>query len=296
MHCGPGFDSRRLHPVAVRSSTPRPPRAPRASVSGRIACGARGVGSSPERGHCCDEQDQTPAIGMMNARGQPTPNAAASMRWHLSHRCDPRALPLANRHYNRQTPDSPQFGPPGRSLALLTEDATALWLTSWREFVLHDWPGAWVNSLFRNEQPDKHLSSELIREAIAATRWHFGPPPRAWDDYLHRPREDPPKARPGAVLPARRVPPRRRDAKRPDRPANAARRHARAACPPRGTTLVVERADAPRVPAAIFAVLPPGVMRVAARFSGRAPRWRGGAQTDRWRPTTRESRAAARPR
>lgn len=114
---------------------------------------------------------------MMNARGQPTPNAAASMRWHLSHRCDPRALPLANRHYNRQTPDSPQFGPPGRSLALLTEDATALWLTSWQEFVLHDWPGAWVNSLFRNEQPDKHLSSELIREAIAATRWHFGPPP-----------------------------------------------------------------------------------------------------------------------
>ena len=100
------------------------------------------------------------------------------MRWHLSHRHDPRALPLANRHYNRQTPDAPQFVPPGRCLVLLTEDATALWVTSWQEFTMHDWPGAWVNCLFRNERPDLHLPSDLIREAIAATRWHFGPPPQ----------------------------------------------------------------------------------------------------------------------
>jgi hypothetical protein len=32
-----------------------------------------------------------------------------------------------------------------------------------------------MNSCFRNES--KHLSSELIRDAIAATRWFFGEPP-----------------------------------------------------------------------------------------------------------------------
>lgn len=99
------------------------------------------------------------------------------MRWDLSYRFDARALPLADRHYNRQTPGSPQSVPPGRCLVLLTPDADALWVTSWpyAEYTQHRWAGAWVNSLFRNE--DAGLSSELIREAIAATRWHFGEPP-----------------------------------------------------------------------------------------------------------------------
>jgi hypothetical protein len=45
-----------------------------------------------------------------------------------------------------------------------------VWVTSWpfAEFVRHAWPGAWVNSLFRNEGAG--LSSALIREAVAATR------------------------------------------------------------------------------------------------------------------------------
>jgi hypothetical protein len=68
--------------------------------------------------------------------------------------------------------------PPGRCLVLLTEDADALWVTSWpfAEYTKHAWAGAWVNSLFRNESP--HLSSELIREAVAATRaaWADVPP------------------------------------------------------------------------------------------------------------------------
>lgn len=99
------------------------------------------------------------------------------MRWHLSHRADARALPLANVHYNRQKPESPQFVPPGRCLVLLTSEARALWVTSWpfAQFTKHAWAGAWVNSLFRNESTD--LSSELIREAIAATRAHWGQPP-----------------------------------------------------------------------------------------------------------------------
>lgn len=99
------------------------------------------------------------------------------MRWHLSHRADPRALPLADRHYTRQKPGTPQFVPPGRCVVLLTDAADALWVTSWpfAQYVRHAWGGAWMCSLFRNESP--HLSSELIREACAATRAVYGDPP-----------------------------------------------------------------------------------------------------------------------
>jgi len=97
--------------------------------------------------------------------------------WRLSNRFDVRALPLADRHYNRRAVGSPQFVPPGRNLVLLTEDADALWVTSWpfAEYVRHAWPGAWVCSLFRNEGPV--LSSDLIREAVAVTCWRYGDPP-----------------------------------------------------------------------------------------------------------------------
>lgn len=99
------------------------------------------------------------------------------MHWTLSHRADPRALPLADRHYNRQKVGSPQFVPPGRCLVLLSPEADALWVTSWpfAEYVKHAWAGAWVNSMFRNESAV--LSSELIREAVAITRSIWEPPP-----------------------------------------------------------------------------------------------------------------------
>ena len=95
------------------------------------------------------------------------------MNWKLSHRADKKALPLADRHYNRQKPGTPQFVPPGRCLVLLTEDEGAVWVTSWpfAQYVKHAWPGAWVNSLFRRERGP--LASDLIREAVAATRWHW---------------------------------------------------------------------------------------------------------------------------
>lgn len=100
------------------------------------------------------------------------------MEWHLSWRADPRARVLADRHYNRQKIGADQFVPPGRCLVLLTERADALWITSWpfAEYVKHRWGGAWVNSLFRREGGET-LASELIRQAIAATRFHWGDPP-----------------------------------------------------------------------------------------------------------------------
>lgn len=100
-------------------------------------------------------------------------DGCGSMRWRLSYRTDKEALPLADRHYNRQKIGSPQFVPPGRCLVLLTQDTDALWVTSWpfAECARHAWAGAWINSTFRNE--GAVLSSELIREAVAATRWRW---------------------------------------------------------------------------------------------------------------------------
>jgi len=97
------------------------------------------------------------------------------LTWAISHRFDPGALPLADRHYNRRKVGSPQFVPPGRCFVLRTPGA--LWVTSWpfAEFVKHAWAGAWVNSLFRRESGP--LASELIREAVAATRWRWAEVP-----------------------------------------------------------------------------------------------------------------------
>jgi hypothetical protein len=92
------------------------------------------------------------------------------MRWCWSDRFDVEVLPIADRHYNRRKVGSPQFVPPGRNIVLKTVCGRALWVSSWpfAEYVRHAWPGAWVNSLFRNEGAG--LSSELIREAVAVTR------------------------------------------------------------------------------------------------------------------------------
>lgn len=97
------------------------------------------------------------------------------MRWRLSYRNDPAGRELADRHYNRQVIGAPGFVPPGRCLVMRAggDGNEALWVTSWpfAEFTKHAWAGAWVNSLFRNEGAG--LASELIREAIAATRHNW---------------------------------------------------------------------------------------------------------------------------
>ncbi len=116
------------------------------------------------------------------------------MRWHLSNRADPRALPLADRHYSRQRPGTPQFVRNGSSLVLLTAEASALWVSVWQAYTRHRWPGVWECSLFRNESP--HLSSELIREAMAATLFMWGRPPALGflttiDASKVRPKRDP---------------------------------------------------------------------------------------------------------
>lgn len=91
------------------------------------------------------------------------------MRWHTSFRADPVARDLADRHYNRQAVGSAQFVPPGEPVVLRSICGRAVWvsLRQQAQYVKHQWPNAWLNTLFRNEGAG--LSSELILEAIAAT-------------------------------------------------------------------------------------------------------------------------------
>src|SRR6185312_8205621 len=97
--------------------------------------------------------------------------------WHMSNRADPAAARLADRHYNRQKPGTPQFAPTGSCVVFLTIDADAFWITSFpfAEYVKHAWAGAWICSAFRSEGAGR--ASDLIRLAVAATRAHYGDPP-----------------------------------------------------------------------------------------------------------------------
>lgn len=101
------------------------------------------------------------------------------MIWRLSHRFDPAAARVADRHYSRQKPGTPQFMPSGSALVLHSNvnGQEAVWGTSYplEEYTKHAWAGAWMCSLFRNETAVR--ASTMIRDAIAATRFHYGEPP-----------------------------------------------------------------------------------------------------------------------
>jgi hypothetical protein len=101
----------------------------------------------------------------------------ASQPWHFSHRCDPGARRLADRHYNRQSIGAANFVPPGSCVVFLTGCGRAFWVTSapYAEYVRHAWAGAWMCSAFRSEGAG--IASELIRYAVAATRAYYGNPP-----------------------------------------------------------------------------------------------------------------------
>lgn len=102
------------------------------------------------------------------------------MKWQKSHRADPRACAMADAHYSRQKIGSPQFMPPGSCVCFYggtPGGAEAVWGTSFpkAEYVKHDWAGAWMCSIFRNH--GYAPASELILDAVAATRAHYGEPP-----------------------------------------------------------------------------------------------------------------------
>jgi len=102
---------------------------------------------------------------------------AEPMLWAKSWRADPVARALADRHYNRNKVGAAQFVPPGRCAVFITPCERAFWVTSFpfAQYVRHAWAGAWVCSAFRSEGAG--VASDLIRSAIAATRWDLGEPP-----------------------------------------------------------------------------------------------------------------------
>lgn len=118
------------------------------------------------------------------------------MKWCLAHRFDAEATALADRHYSRQKIGTPQFVPPGRCIVLVTTCARAVWVTSWpfEEFTRHEWAGAWVCSIFRNEGAG--LSSELVRDAVSITRNFWSPPSTGIVTFVDR-KKVRPKADPG---------------------------------------------------------------------------------------------------
>lgn len=96
------------------------------------------------------------------------------MTWQMVHKSDPRALKLADRHYTRQKPGTPQFCRPGHNIVLLSESEDALWVT-WSG-IRDDGYDGWECTMFRNE--GEYLSSHLIVLALGVTRKLWGIPPQ----------------------------------------------------------------------------------------------------------------------
>lgn len=113
------------------------------------------------------------------------------MIWTPSHRFHTPARLLADRHYNRQKIGSPQFMPPGRCAVLLAENKRAVFGLSFpfAEYVKHDWAGAWINSIFRNESAGP-LASSMILEALAIAQTKWAVPPQGCVTFV-----DPKKVR-----------------------------------------------------------------------------------------------------
>lgn len=99
--------------------------------------------------------------------------------WTVTHPRDKRAARLYDRHYSRTVfrPGSVgknQITSNERALVLVTSDYSALWVSQWSDVAArNDGQDVWLNLTFRNES--SILSSLLITEAVALTRWHWWP-------------------------------------------------------------------------------------------------------------------------
>lgn len=111
--------------------------------------------------------------------------------WYHVGKTDVRARLLADRHYSRQNPGTPEFCPPGNSIVLIipsANGAAALWCShrpdprANLELPRKDGFIYWDNPYFRNESGIK--SSELILEALAITRYLW-PTDELLDDGFH---------------------------------------------------------------------------------------------------------------
>ena len=102
--------------------------------------------------------------------------------WELSYRSDPLALALADRHYSRQSVGSNNMMPPGRCIVLVGDQC--VWGSSLQKYVMHEWAGAIVCTIFRNE--GQILSSVLILEAVAITSWKWQIPEQGMITFVNK--------------------------------------------------------------------------------------------------------------
>jgi hypothetical protein len=106
--------------------------------------------------------------------------------WRPSHRFDPRGVALADRHYSRQKVGSPQFMPAGSCRVLIAENSKAVFGMSYpkAEYVKHAWAGAWVISIFRNEEAGP-LASDMVRDAMAIMQTLYAVPEIGCVTFVH---------------------------------------------------------------------------------------------------------------
>ena len=100
--------------------------------------------------------------------------AGEGKHWIRVKKSDGSCLSLADRHYSRQQPGSPQFCRPGHNIVLRTALGDAVWVT-WQG-IRDDGFDAWECTIFRNES--LYLSSELIKEAIQISLETWGKAPK----------------------------------------------------------------------------------------------------------------------
>ena len=92
----------------------------------------------------------------------------AAVMWTVSHKYDKHGAALADGHYSRRTPGSPQFMPPGETLVLMLSGAVFGWWRPHPRSGLRAMNGldGWTCTIFRNTTT--LLSSELILHAETA--------------------------------------------------------------------------------------------------------------------------------
>jgi hypothetical protein len=90
--------------------------------------------------------------------------------WVKTHKFDPECAALADNHYSRRTPGSPQFMPPGQTWILKLPGAVWGW---WRPhpsagIVPMNGLNGWTCTIFRNTS--EYLSSDLVLAAETSLR------------------------------------------------------------------------------------------------------------------------------
>lgn len=85
---------------------------------------------------------------------------------------DAESAMFSDNHYSRQTPGSPQFMPPGKTLVLRNWVGSVLFGWLWQE-IRDDGQRGYNCCIFRNESP--RLASEIILEAEEFAFKEWGP-------------------------------------------------------------------------------------------------------------------------